>query len=301
MMLHPLGILDDGEVGGRGRGLTRFDKRLAKTLSDTDSNTKPDLTLADPPWLRRFVKAYPQAPLILPFMTFLLLMLPDRMFDESFRTYTYAARTLASLYVAWMFRRHFPPLGKLHLHIAIPVGLLVAVGWVEVHHIFAGCSHQPCHLLGLLGIEHHYAGFEWYKEHLLFDDGNAFLYFVPHDHYESGVALWSFLIIRIGGAATAVPIVEELFWRAFILRLLINRHRFDEVPLAKFTLFSFVACSLLSAVQHQPQWEVGILCWMVYNALFYWKKSLACCMVTHGVTNLALYIYVYNAQDWRFW
>lgn len=267
-----------------------------------DSTDKPALRseVKEPAWVSRLVRAYPQMPLVLPFLTFLALMTLDRFVDESFRTYTYGARSLGSLYVAWLFRHHFPPLGKLHLHISIPLGVVVAFGWVEVHHWFAGCSHEPCGCLALFGVDHHFAGFEWYKEHLLFD-GNALHYFVPSDHFHSNLSLWAFLVVRVGGAATAVPIVEELFWRAFVLRLLISWNRFEKVPLAKFTLFSFVISSLLSAIQHQPQWEVGILCWMVFNALFYWKKSLACCIVTHGVTNLVLYIYVYNTQDWRFW
>lgn len=262
----------------------------------------PRLATRRADWIDGVVRAYPHAPLVAPFLTFLLLMTLDRVFGPDWRTYTYGARCLGSLYVAWLFRRHFPPLGRLYLHIAVPLGVLVAVGWVEVHHLFAGCSpaQQSCPLMGMLGIEYRFAGFGWYRAHACFDC-NPRDYFVPATHFASPLALWTFLLIRIGGAAVAVPIVEELFWRAFLLRAFINWQHFEDVPLARFALFSFLATSLLSAVQHQPQWEVGILCWMVYNAVFYWKRSLACCMVTHGVTNLALYIYVYCAQDWRFW
>ena len=68
----------------------------------------------------------------------------------------------------------------------------------------------------------------------------------------------------------------------------------------KFTWFSFVACSLGSALEH-PQWEVGILCWVAYNLLFYRTRSLQCLMVTHGITNLVLYVYVVRYEDWVFW
>ncbi|HNQ24446.1 MAG TPA: CAAX prenyl protease-related protein [Phycisphaerae bacterium] len=253
-------------------------------------------------WIDRFVRAYPHAPLVAPFLAFLVLMTLDQVLGPGWRTYTYAARCGGGLYVAWLFRRHFPPLGRPHLHLAVPLGVLVAVGWVEVHHLFAGCSpaDRPCALLGILGIEHRFPGFAWYRAHACFDC-NPRDYFVPVEHFAGPLALWAFLLIRIGGAAVVVPIVEELFWRGFLLRALVNWHRFEEVPLGKFTLFSFLATALLSGIQHQPQWEVGILCWMVYNAVFYWKRSLACCMVMHGVTNLALYVYVYYAQDWRFW
>ena len=272
----------------------------------SQASTNPPSAAPIPPaasgWVDRIVRDYPHAPLVAPFMTFLLLMTLDHACPESWRTYTYAARSLGSLWVVWVFRHHLPPLGPLKLHIAIPMGLLVAVGWVEVHHFFAGCSpgDGPCGMLGLFGIEHRFDGFSWYRQYACFDC-NPKQYFVPSDHYHSPASLWTFLIVRIGGASTAVPIVEELFWRAFMLRALIDWSRFEDVPLGKFGWWAFLGTSLLSAVQHQPQWEVGILCWLVYNGVFYWTRSLSCCMIMHGLTNLTLYIYVYNTGDWRFW
>jgi membrane protease YdiL (CAAX protease family) len=254
----------------------------------------------EPAWVTRLARTNPQAPFIAPFMVFLLIMAAERLIDPSWRTYTYAFRSVASVYTAWLFRRYYPPLGQWHLHIAIPVGVLVAFGWVEIHHWFAGCTHQPCRMLGLFGISHHFEGVDWYRNYAT-QDGKVSEYFIPSDHYHSKLGLWAFLIVRIGGASTAVPIIEEIFWRAFVLRILIDWHRFEDVPYAKFTWASFLGCSLLSAVSHLPQWEVGILCWFAYNGLYYWKKSLALCMITHGITNFTLYVYVYYAQDWRFW
>lgn len=248
----------------------------------------------------RVVRHYPHAPYVAPFFAFLLLMLLDRVVDPAWKTYTYGLRCGVGLWLVWLFREHLPRFGRAHLLIAVPVGLLTTLMWVEVHHVFAGCTHQPCDMLRLLGIDYAFPGFDWYRRWAMFD-GNEQAYFVPSRHYQSAAGLWSFLAVRIGGAAIAVPIIEELFWRAFLLRFLIDWDRWDELPMAQFQAFSFVVCCLLSAVSHQPQWEVGILCWVIYNVLFYWKKSLTCCMVTHGVTNLTLYIYVYWAGDWRFW
>jgi CAAX prenyl protease-like protein len=234
-----------------------------------------------PSWLDRLVAGYPQMPLVAPFLTFLLLLSLERLFDPAHKPWLYALRTFGALYVALLFRRYWPPLGKLHLPIAVVVGLVAAFGWVAVHKAFAGWS--------------------WYPATQLFGrDPTPDEFYNPFERLGTGPALWAFLVVRIGGAATVVPIVEELFWRAFLLRFLIDWHRFETVPLAKFTWFSFLACSLLSALEH-PQWEVGILCWVVYNLLFYRTKSLLCLMVTHGITNLALYVYVVAYQDWVFW
>jgi len=220
-------------------------------------------------------------PFVAPFLTFLALMALEGLFDISHKPWLYALRTFGALAVAYLFRKYWPPLGKPHLPLSIVVGLVVAYGWVAVHHWFAS--------------------FDWYSAtQILGKDPAPEEFYIPHERLGTGWKYWSFLIVRIGGASTVVPLIEELFWRAFVLRLLIDWYRFEDVPLAKFTWFSFIVCSLASALEH-PQWEVGILCWVVYNLLFYWKKSLLCLMITHGITNLALYIYVVIYEDWVFW
>jgi hypothetical protein len=105
-----------------------------------------------------------------------------------------------------------------------------------------------------------------------------------------------------------VPVVEEVFWRGFLLRALIYWDRFEKVPLGTFTWVSFLGTSLLSTLEHPDNWGVSILCWFLYNGLMYWKKSILCLIITHGVTNLVLYLYVLYAaihagqtQAWLFW
>lgn len=231
--------------------------------------------------LSRLVAAYPQLPFVAPFMTFLLLMGAGSQLGADHLHWVYAVRIFGSLAVYLLFREYYPPLGRAHWPLAIVVGLATAVMWVTVHHWFRVQSWYP--YTQVLG--HDPAPKEFYD---------------PWQRLGHGWKVWTFLVVRIGGAATVVPMIEEVFWRAFILRLIIDHHRFEDVPLGKFTWGSFLICSLASALQH-PQWEVGILCWMIFNALFCWKKSLLCLMLTHGITNLALYIYVVIRQDWVFW
>ena len=98
-----------------------------------------------------------------------------------------------------------------------------------------------------------------------------------------------------------MPVVEELFWRAFLLRALIDWHNFDRIPLARFTWVSFLGTSLISTFQHPDNWGVSILCWMAFNAVFYWTRSILCLVLLHGVTNLILYLIVLRVDDWSFW
>jgi len=236
---------------------------------------------SSPTWVDAWVARSTEIPYVAPFMAFLLLMWVGGQFDRTYLPWAYALRTFGALAVAIVFWKYLPPLGRPHVLWAIPLGLLVAFGWVYLHKAFAA---QP-----------------WYAAtQLLGHDAPKGDFYDPYARLGAGFTFWLFLIVRIGGASVVVPIVEELFWRGFLLRALIRWNDFALVPLGAFTLRSFLFCSLLSAAEH-PMWEVGILCWVVYNLLFYWKKSLLFLIVVHGITNLALYSYVVVRQDWVFW
>lgn len=244
-----------------------------------------------PGWLGPLVRRRPEVPYVAPFMAYLLLMSCESLVDDPYyKLHFYALRTLGGLAVAWLFWDYYPSFGKLHPGKCIVFGAVVAYGWVMIHRLVAG----QC-----LDGEWVSRPLSWYVQPLG-GDAPPDKYFDPASVYSSGVMYWLYLIVRIGGASTTVPIVEEIFWRAFVLRALIDWDDFDDVPLAKFTWFSYLVCSLLSAAEH-PQWEVGILCWLVYNGLFYWTRSLLCLMVTHGITNFLLYTHIVIHRDWVFW
>ena len=72
---------------------------------------------------------------------------------------------------------------------------------------------------------------------------------------------------RLFGAAVVVPIMEELFWRSFLLRYLVTP-RFDAIPLGTFTLPSFLACSVLFGLEHHL-WLAGIVAGLAYAVILY--------------------------------
>ena len=108
------------------------------------------------------------------------------------------------------------------------------------------------------------------------------------------------LVLRTVRAALLVPILEELFWRGWLVRWLQDSD-FAKVPLGQFTPLAFWATSLLFAAEHGPFWEVGLVCGMIYNWWMWRTKSLGDLIVVHGVTNLALSLFVIATQRWTFW
>jgi len=218
-----------------------------------------------------------------PYLAYLLLLPLKDWVPAAYVPWATAARGILGLAVFWFLRRHFPPLGKPHWPIAITAGVLTVVLWVGGEHllnrVYIGNFHVGGRLFVFPGV------------------------FEVKDPREGLTALsWaSQVVLRLAVATITVPIVEEIFWRGFLLRAFINWDRFERVPLGAFAWRAFIGTALLSCLQHPDNWVVSILCWLAWNGLMYWKKSLLCLMITHGITNLVLYLYVIRAGDWQFW
>jgi len=105
--------------------------------------------------------------------------------------------------------------------------------------------------------------------------------------------------IRIFGASVVVPIMEELFWRSFLIRYLISS-KFESIALGTFTAFSFTATVVLFGLEHDL-WLAGIMAGIAFTGLLYYTKRLWPCILSHAVTNFALGIHVLMTGEWRWW
>lgn len=106
-------------------------------------------------------------------------------------------------------------------------------------------------------------------------------------------------IIRIFGASVIVPIMEELFWRSFLIRYIVNGN-FETVRLGTFTIGSFAATVVLFGLEHNL-WLAGMMAGICYNGLLYWTGRLWPCIIAHGITNLVLGIHVLTTGEWHWW
>jgi len=109
-----------------------------------------------------------------------------------------------------------------------------------------------------------------------------------------------FIVVRVLSSAILVPILEELFWRGWLMRWLISKD-FEKVPLGTYTVSAFWIVAFLFASEHGPYWEVGLAAGIVYNWWMVRTRNLADCMLAHGVTNGALAAYVLAAGQWQYW
>lgn len=117
--------------------------------------------------------------------------------------------------------------------------------------------------------------------------------------YGGEAAVIAIIGIRLFGASIIVPVFEELFWRSFIMRYLIDSD-ISKVSLGAFTLFSFIGTAVLFGFEHHL-WLAGIVAGLIYGGLLYYTRNLKACMVSHGITNLLLGLYVLYSGSWHLW
>ena len=108
------------------------------------------------------------------------------------------------------------------------------------------------------------------------------------------------LFLRSLRAVIVVPIVEELFWRGWLMRWTISND-FEQVPLGAYSALSFWAVALLFASEHGPYWDVGLMAGIVFNLWMIRTKSLGDLILAHAVANACLSGYVIAAGKWEYW
>lgn len=119
--------------------------------------------------------------------------------------------------------------------------------------------------------------------------------------FGDGIGFWANTIVRVIRLVVVVPLLEELFWRGFLLRHLVH-DPFDEVPFGTFNWRSFAAVTVLFGVAHWgPDFYPALITGAIYNLVAIKTKSLGACVIAHALTNLLLGAYIFKTGQWGFW
>lgn len=108
------------------------------------------------------------------------------------------------------------------------------------------------------------------------------------------------IAMRVARAALVVPLVEELFWRGWLMRWLV-RHDFGQLPLGYYQAGAFWITAALFAVEHGPYWDVGLIAGAVYNGWLVRTRCLGDLFLAHAVTNACLAAFVLWTGRWELW
>lgn len=107
------------------------------------------------------------------------------------------------------------------------------------------------------------------------------------------------LVCRWMGSALVVPLIEELFWRAYLMRRL-ERADFLSVSPAAVTPYAVAVSSVLFAMEHQL-WFAGLLAGLVYAWLYRRFQVLWVPVLAHMTTNAMLGLWVVYGGHWQYW
>jgi len=214
-------------------------------------------------------------PYVAPFATFLLLTAVESRFSRSQYPFVYIARmvlvTGVLLFFARQWRSEIYGDGK-SIAIGVAVGLLGLVLWLGVDAITPSLPQ-------------------------IFGTRTAFNPFVEIPNV--GIRIL-FLLVRLFGLAVIVPIIEEVFWRSFLLRAVTDPERWQTLSIGVFSPIAFLVVAALFGIAH-PAYLAGTVFAILMAGLLRSTKSLLSCIVAHGITNLTLGIYVLVSGNWKYW
>ncbi|QJE03102.1 CAAX prenyl protease-related protein [Massilia forsythiae] len=110
---------------------------------------------------------------------------------------------------------------------------------------------------------------------------------------------WLLVAFRIAGAALVVPVMEELFWRSFLMRWVVASD-FETVAPSQITLKSFAITIVLFGFEHNL-WLAGIVAGAAYSLLYMRHRTLWSPILAHAVTNGLLGAWVVWTGNWSYW
>jgi len=110
---------------------------------------------------------------------------------------------------------------------------------------------------------------------------------------------WMMVAARIFGAALVVPVMEELFWRSFLMRWIVSAD-FEKVDPRQSNFKSFLITVLLFGFEHNL-WLAGIVAGAAYSVLYVWYRTLWSPILAHAMTNGLLGVWIVYTGNWTYW
>lgn len=121
--------------------------------------------------------------------------------------------------------------------------------------------------------------------------------FIPLD--AAGALIWPLIVIRLIGATLLVPVMEELFWRSFLMRWVQNPV-FESVDPRSVGVKAIVLSTFVFVLAH-TLWLAAAVAGLAYALLYRQTGKLWVAVIAHAVTNGVLGLWVIRTGNWAFW
>ena len=121
--------------------------------------------------------------------------------------------------------------------------------------------------------------------------------------FQHPAAWWTSLLLRFLRAVVVVALIEEIFWRGFIMRFVCDwEGDYWKQPFGRATWRSYLIVTGLFVMVHGASDRPAAF---VYGTLTYllcvWSKSLGACVAMHATANLLMGLYIMATGKYGLW
>jgi exosortase E/protease (VPEID-CTERM system) len=177
----------------------------------------------------------------------------------------YPLRLVAAVAVLWVYRKSYATLDRNFSWRAPVTGVAIAGIWFLFAHFLIPPSPRP-DALGVLPAPLRVA--------------------------------W--ITARVLAATLTVPIAEELAYRGYLLRRLVDRD-FQSVKFATIRWPALAVCAAAFGVMHGAMWLPAMLAGLAYGALNIKTGRIADAVIAHATTNALVTAAVLMFDQWQLW
>lgn len=147
-----------------------------------------------------------------------------------------------------------------------------------------GLTGRPDGVLGMLGVLPRREGF----------DPSVF---------QDPAAWWTVVLLRVLRAVVVVALVEEIFWRGFLMRFVCDwEGDYWKQPFGRAHWKSYLIVTALFVMAHSAPDRPAAF---VYGSLTYllcvWSRNLGACVIMHATANLLMCLYIMATGKYGLW
>ncbi len=209
----------------------------------------------------------PVAPYLLPFLAILAAAMVARAASGQFEWF-YGLRLVAAGMAVWAFRDVYRRLDWTFSWFGAVLGVVVFAVWIGIDR--GGASPMPKALADAAPVSR---------------------------------AFW--IAIRAVIAVVAVPVAEELAFRGYLFRRLLQKN-FDEAPFQTMRWPALIVSSVLFGFMHGSRWPAGIIAGLCFAwAMTGWKVTrrgrIGEAVFAHAIANALIAAWVLAAGRWDLW